>query len=203
MVAEHAVTRSMRDSAALLRATQRCDAGAPFPPLSAEALAPAARPRRLRIGVYERTGSGLVPHPEVGAALADARALCERLGHDTLDTPGPRFDAVALRDAFFLLAGFALGVLAPGRPADELITFTEVLAGYTAVASAAGAPAMSVPLGSSVRGLPIGCHFTAAPGEEALLFQLAYALEEAAPWQGRRPAVSALPPGPEGACRSA
>ena len=49
--------------------------------------------------------------------------------------------------------------------------------------SFAGWPAMSVPLCWSREGLPVGCHFAAATGEDALLFSLAFQLEEAAPWQ--------------------
>ena len=50
---------------------------------------------------------------------------------------------------------------------------------------------MSVPLCWSEAGLPIGSHFSAALGEEALLLQLAYPLEAAAPWRQRKPPVSA------------
>ncbi len=61
--------------------------------------------------------------------------------------------------------------------------------GYTMLHNTAGAPAMSVPLGLSSQGLPIGVQVAAAAGAEQTLFELAYALEEAAPWVERRPAV--------------
>ena len=61
--------------------------------------------------------------------------------------------------------------------------------GYTMLHNAAGAPSMSVPLGMSAGGLPIGVQAAAAVGAERTLFELAYALEEAAPWVGRRPAA--------------
>ncbi len=51
----------------------------------------------------------------------------------------------------------------------------------------AGVPAMSVPLGWSSRGLPIGSHFVATMGAEPLLLQLAAQLESARPWIHRRP----------------
>lgn len=79
-------------------------------------------------------------------------------------------------------AAFPLGQYGPESDADALIAFTEHLAGYTNVASLAGWPAMSVPLHWSESGLPVGCHFTAAPGHDALLFSLALQLEEIAPW---------------------
>ena len=52
---------------------------------------------------------------------------------------------------------------------------------------ATGGPAMSVPLGMSSDGLPIGVHFAAPLGAEARLLALAFELEQAAPWIDRRP----------------
>ncbi len=63
--------------------------------------------------------------------------------------------------------------------------------GYTPLQNAAGAPAMSVPLAWSQGGLPIGAHFSAAKGQECRLLELAYELEQARPWAGRRPGVNA------------
>jgi amidase len=43
---------------------------------------------------------------------------------------------------------------------------------------------MSVPLGRSrATGIPIGSHFVAAKGDDKLLYELAYELEEAQPWR--------------------
>ncbi len=60
---------------------------------------------------------------------------------------------------------------------------------YTPLANATGTPAMSVPLGVSADGLPIGVMFSAAKGDEAALLSLAFELEEAAPWGSRKPKV--------------
>ncbi|MFI5327517.1 MAG: amidase family protein, partial [Candidatus Rokuibacteriota bacterium] len=54
----------------------------------------------------------------------------------------------------------------------------------------AGTPAMSVPLGWSRTGLPIGVQFAAPFGDEATLFRLGAQLEAAEPWAGRRPPVA-------------
>lgn len=51
--------------------------------------------------------------------------------------------------------------------------------------NATGQPAMSVPLYWGENNLPIGVHFAAAYGGEARLFQLAFQLEAARPWQQR------------------
>lgn len=60
---------------------------------------------------------------------------------------------------------------------------------FTAVFNTSGCPAMSVPLGMSPSGLPIGSHIGAGFGKDALLFSLAAELERAAPWINRRPTI--------------
>lgn len=60
---------------------------------------------------------------------------------------------------------------------------------YTPIHNVAGTPAMSVPLGMSDDGLPIGSQFAAAKGREDLLYALAYELEAAQAWTRRTPKV--------------
>lgn len=82
-------------------------------------------------------------------------------------------------------AAFPLGLYAPDQSPEKLAAFVVRVAGYTVPASLAGQPAMSVPLHWTSGGLPMGSHFTAAAGDDATLFSLALALEEAQPWQPR------------------
>ncbi|QKY03599.1 amidase [Janthinobacterium lividum] len=60
---------------------------------------------------------------------------------------------------------------------------------YTPLANVAGLPAMSVPLGMSDEGLPIGMQFMAGCAKDGVLLRLAGQLERAAPWVQRRPPV--------------
>jgi amidase len=78
-----------------------------------------------------------------------------------------------------------LGWLSPLLPHAELIARTESAVCYTPIQSVAGTPAMSVPLYWTADELPIGSHFTAAPGREDVLLALAYELEQARPWAER------------------
>ena len=52
-----------------------------------------------------------------------------------------------------------------------------------------GTPSVSLPLGQSDSGLPIGVQFAAPFGDEAALIRIAAALEDAMPWKDRIPPV--------------
>jgi len=55
--------------------------------------------------------------------------------------------------------------------------------------NASGQPAITLPLHMTRDGLPVGVMFTAAFGREDLLYRLAGQIEQAAPWNDRRPDV--------------
>lgn len=110
VLSEHAITRSVRDSAALLDATAGPLPGDPFhapaPPRSY--LEETRRdPGRLRI-VYSTTSPlGLPLHPDCVAAVEDAARLCESLGHD-VEHGAPDIDGAALAAPFTVVASGGL-----------------------------------------------------------------------------------------------
>jgi amidase len=55
-------------------------------------------------------------------------------------------------------------------------------ASFTPVQNVTGAPAISLPLLQSQAGLPMGIQLGAQRGQERMLLELAYELEEAMPW---------------------
>lgn len=82
-----------------------------------------------------------------------------------------------------------LGHLSPLVEREELLGRIARLNTFAPLANIVGSPAMSIPLGLH-NGLPVGAHFAAATGADALLLRLAYQLEEARPWRDRWPMVS-------------
>ncbi|MBS9477302.1 amidase [Ancylobacter radicis] len=85
-----------------------------------------------------------------------------------------------------------LGVLAGGdKSLDAFYDAFWTHAPFTCAFNASGFPAMSVPLGMSGGGLPVGVQFGAGLGQDGLLFSLAGQLERARPWFGTRPNLSA------------
>ena len=105
LAVNHVLTRSVRDSAAMLDATAGPDVGAPYYPV------PPARPfleevgsdpGRLRIAF---TSEPLLPgqvHPDCAAAVRDAARLCEGLGHQVVEAT-PRIDGQAFARAFLTM----------------------------------------------------------------------------------------------------
>jgi len=57
---------------------------------------------------------------------------------------------------------------------------------FTAFGNVTGLPAVSLPLGWSEEGLPVGVQLVGGPWGEARLIALAAQLEQARPWAGRR-----------------
>jgi len=60
---------------------------------------------------------------------------------------------------------------------------------FTPPYNVTGQPSLSLPLGASRDGLPVGMMFTARYSDEATLFRLAAQLEQARPWASRHPPI--------------
>jgi len=72
---------------------------------------------------------------------------------------------------------------------DTFIKRTGEFSPFTSLFNITGQPAISLPLAMSESGMPIGVQFVARLGNEKLLLRLAAHLEQAMPWQDRRPTV--------------
>lgn len=75
-----------------------------------------------------------------------------------------------------------LGHLALDLPFDEAEARLRQYAAFTPPQNVSGAPAISLPLGRSRNGLPIGVQFAAAMGQERRLLEIGYEMEQATPW---------------------
>ena len=98
LIVEHALTRSVRDSAALLDATRGPDLGDPNvapPPARPFLQEVGAEPGRLRVAFTAKTPLGTALHPDCEVAVRDAAALCEGLGHE-VEEAAPTYDAETL-----------------------------------------------------------------------------------------------------------
>jgi len=114
LTAQHAVTRSVRDSAALLDATAGPDVGDPYfatPPERPFLQEVGADPGRLRIASTTETQTATTVHDDCVAAVKDAAALCADLGHEVVEA-GPRVNGPLLAQMFTTVwaAGAALSV---------------------------------------------------------------------------------------------
>ncbi len=94
---QHVLTRSVRDSAAILDATAGPAAGDPYTAPPSPSGRPwlaevASAPGRLRIGFRTRLPDGSEPHPEITAAVETTAKLLESLGHDVAQSDLARLD---------------------------------------------------------------------------------------------------------------
>jgi amidase len=88
LAVEHAVTRSVRDSAALLDATSGAVPGDPYwpaPPRESFLSYVNADPGRLRIGWSAKAPLGIPVHPDCRRAVEAAAARMEELGHHVVE----------------------------------------------------------------------------------------------------------------------
>jgi amidase/6-aminohexanoate-cyclic-dimer hydrolase len=116
------LTRSVRDTAAMLDACAGPDLGAPYvaPPLAqGHAQAISRPPRRLRVALCDTTFTGQPIHREVAAAVQDAGRLMADLGH-AVEPARPDADVAMMMRAWtdIVAVGTALGIrkALKGRP---------------------------------------------------------------------------------------
>lgn len=122
----HAVTRSVRDSAALLDVTAGPDVGDPYwaPPPAGPFLDEVGRPPgRLRLALATASWNGAPVDPECAAAATDAARLCESLGHH-VEEARPDYNHEALAQATRIIIGanvraaLDMGAKARGRAVE-------------------------------------------------------------------------------------
>lgn len=102
---EHAITRSVRDSATLLDVSSEKIGGDPYwaPPFERPLADEVGRdPGRLRIAFSTQTPLGDPLDPECEKAIRETAALCESLGHDVVEAM-PSFETMELWQKFTTL----------------------------------------------------------------------------------------------------
>ncbi|MGC4026023.1 MAG: amidase [Mesorhizobium sp.] len=124
------LTRSVRDTAALLDATQGPDLGAPYvaPPLEGtfvEALS--RRDRALKIAFATTSFTGEAIHPECRAAVEKAARLLESMGHQ-LEEARPQADTPGMMAAWtkIVACGSALSIASAVRKRGEALLSGEI-----------------------------------------------------------------------------
>lgn len=96
-----------------------------------------------------------------------------------------------LKVAGSLLNAFnAGGILRAMKVADSIAEGQLSTVPFTQLANLTGQPAMSVPLYWTEQNIPMGSHFIAPMCREDILFRLAGQLEQARPWNDRRPGAT-------------
>ncbi|MBO0677174.1 amidase [Mycolicibacterium sp. S2-37] len=126
----------------------------------------------LTLGLERFAGRNLHRLPLATARLARTRRITERLSAD--------YDVVLMPT--LAEAPPRIGHLDPTADYEQIIERLIDWVAFTPLQNATGDPAISLPLGVSATGLPVGMMFASTAGQEARLLGLAYELEEARPW---------------------
>lgn len=104
-VVEHVITRTVRDSAAMLDAAAGADVGAPFvvaPPERPYLEEIGREPPRLRIAFHLRSPIGTPVHPENEKAVLQAAVMLQKLGHEVAEA-SPDLDGMALARSYLTM----------------------------------------------------------------------------------------------------
>jgi len=76
-----------------------------------------------------------------------------------------------------------IGHFSADLPYKEISQRAVSFAPFTAIQNITGAPAISLPLGNTSEGMPMGVHFIAPYGQDKRLIELAYEMEMVKPWK--------------------
>ena len=114
LASDHVVSRTVRDTAAALDATQGSIPGDPYwaPPAEKSYLdAMKRKPKKLRIAFSSKRLDGRPQHPDCLAAVKAAAKLCEKLGHD-VEEATPDLNQELLMPCFMYMwgGGLAAGI---------------------------------------------------------------------------------------------
>ncbi|MCY4574054.1 MAG: amidase family protein [Gemmatimonadetes bacterium] len=110
-VVEHVLTRSVRDSAAMLDATHGPEPGAPCriaPPARPFSREPGEDPGRLRIAWTTEPMLGSAVHADCADAVVEAVTLLEGLGHEVAER-SPRVDGPSFARAYLCMMAGEVG----------------------------------------------------------------------------------------------
>ena len=130
LVIDHAVTRSVRDSAALLDATAGPDVGDPYwapPPTRPFLQEVGTDPGKLRIAFTTTAASEIKVHSDCVSAVHDAAKLCSELGHQVEEVV-PSLNGELITRSFMVLwsAGCAWTMDGLGMVTGRKITAAHV-----------------------------------------------------------------------------
>jgi amidase len=121
-----------------------------------------------------------------GAQLAGAITTMRMLSRDAITATDP-YDVV-LTPTLAKLPSFVGGLRDDADPAADFQAEKEFTP-FTSPFNVSGQPAMSLPVGTSEAGLPIGVQIVGRPNDEVTLISLAAQLEAQVQWQDRKPPI--------------
>jgi amidase len=145
-------------------------------------------PAQLEPSTRQMASAGryLVPDRRREKLIATLREISARILElwqevDVLLTPGLASSAIEAEGGYGRAAPLAI---------DKASRFTP----WTPAWNMTGQPAMTLPVGFGVDGLPLSVQLVGRPGAEDLLYSLAGQIEEARPWAHHRPRLEGSPP---------
>ncbi|MGX5805165.1 amidase [Bradyrhizobium sp. Arg314] len=144
----------------------------------------------INLRYYEYGQRELAASPNVLAILARQDATVRRIRRQVAAATGA-FDVLLTPTQPFVAHSHGVHSLLDAESSAEEWTAQGYKGCHLPIFNVTGQPAVSLPLATSSSGMPIGVQLVAHFGDEATLVRIARDLEEALPWNGRRPPVLA------------